>query len=243
MKLFVETAARAIPLSGPVLEIGAARIAEGVEGDLRPLLPKAYLGLDMREEQGVNVIGNAERLPLAEGGLGTIVTVATMEHISDPIRTAQEMHRVLRPSGILIMTPIFCFPIHAYPSDYWRFTPECFNLLLSRFGCRIVSALGSPSLPIWVMGIGFKTNGSADASNWETRASRLHQEYLQALRGIAVTSSTSRIVDLVRALPVIGRRRPPSLAEMGLAVRRGMGLSTSVYSTDALLHEIHDNVE
>jgi hypothetical protein len=48
------------------------------------------------------------------------------------------------------------FPIHAHPWDYWRFTPEAFELLLAPFESRLVIAQGFESLPEGIFGIGIK---------------------------------------------------------------------------------------
>jgi hypothetical protein len=37
--------------------------------------------------------------------------------------------RVLRPGGVAIHTTCFINPIHGYPSDFWRFTPDALALL------------------------------------------------------------------------------------------------------------------
>ncbi|HUE27285.1 MAG TPA: hypothetical protein VMP89_10970, partial [Solirubrobacteraceae bacterium] len=44
--------------------------------------------------------------------------------------------------------------IHAYPSDYWRFTPEGFRVLLERFDDVDVAAWGDPEAPFFVFGVG-----------------------------------------------------------------------------------------
>ena len=48
------------------------------------------------------------------------------------------------------------FPIHDYPHDYWRFTPEAFKLLLKPFSNFFVGFQGNKNYPHTVVGIGFK---------------------------------------------------------------------------------------
>jgi hypothetical protein len=48
------------------------------------------------------------------------------------------------------------FPIHAHPWDYWRFTPEGFDLVLRPFESRLVMAVGWELMPEGVFGIGIK---------------------------------------------------------------------------------------
>jgi hypothetical protein len=66
------------------------------------------------------------------------------------------MHRVLRPGGLCVISSVMLFPIHAYPHDYWRFTPEGFKQLLTPFEDSWVRAIGYPELPMQVVGVGSK---------------------------------------------------------------------------------------
>jgi hypothetical protein len=66
------------------------------------------------------------------------------------------MHRVLRPGGVLAISSLMFFPIHAHPWDYWRFTPEGFELLLQPFESSLVVAQGWDLMPEGVFGIGVK---------------------------------------------------------------------------------------
>lgn len=51
------------------------------------------------------------------------------------------------------------FPIHDYPNDYWRFTPNGFISLLSEFQSSFVGSCGAEaSFPQTIVGIGFKRN-------------------------------------------------------------------------------------
>ena len=68
-----------------------------------------------------------------------------------------EMWRVLGPNGVAIISSVFDFPIHDYPNDYWRFTPEGFKSLLKRFNHSFVGSYGlTVESPQTIVGIGFK---------------------------------------------------------------------------------------
>ncbi len=51
---------------------------------------------------GATVVGNAERVPLADGTVGTVMVRDVIEHLDDAAALA-ECHRVLRPGGLLIV--------------------------------------------------------------------------------------------------------------------------------------------
>jgi hypothetical protein len=67
-----------------------------------------------------------------------------------------EIHRCLRPDGILVMTSHMYFPIHAHPEDYWRFTDRGFASLLQAFNIIAIESCGLKKLPHTVAGVASK---------------------------------------------------------------------------------------
>ncbi len=145
-------------LPEPIYEIGSYRV-EGQEefADLRPYFRgKAYVGCDMRRGLGVDRVENVHHLKIKSNSVGTVLIFDTLEHVEDVHTAIREIHRVLRPGGVLVMSSVMNFPIHDYPSDYWRFTPNAFELLLTRFPVREVEFDGDPLFPEGVYGFGIK---------------------------------------------------------------------------------------
>ena len=170
-RAFVQTCAAVLPVEEPVVEIGALQI-EGQEkyADLRALFAgKEFIGCDMREGPGVDRIENLHGLSFADDSVGTLIMLDTMEHVKYPFKAMQEVYRVLKPGGMVIMTSVMLCPIHAYPSDYWRFTPEAFKVLLEQFATVKVYDDRPALFPRSVYGVGIKgpldaeTAGSLDA--------------------------------------------------------------------------------
>jgi len=156
---FFQKCAVSLPCREPIVEIGAYQVpGQEAIADLRPLFPaKKYLGCDMQPGIGVDQIENIHGLSFADNSVGTFLLADTLEHVSDPIRGMQEIHRCLADDGIAIFTSVMHFPIHAYPNDYWRFTPEAFRALAAPFGTKAIF-YGGPSLfPHTVCGIAGKT--------------------------------------------------------------------------------------
>jgi hypothetical protein len=56
----------------------------------------------------------------------------------------------------VLISSVMLMPIHGYPSDYWRFTPEGLRLLLDGFDQIDAAGMGDPTIPFWVFGIGVR---------------------------------------------------------------------------------------
>jgi SAM-dependent methyltransferase len=155
---FARDVAENFPIAEPLVEVGA-RAADGQEAiaDLRPIFDATeHIGCDIQEGPGVDRIEDVHALSFADESVGTVICLETLEHVADPIRAVEEMHRVLRPGGVLAISSVMFFPIHEHPWDYWRFTPEGFEQLLEPFESRLVLAHGYRFLPEGVYGLAVK---------------------------------------------------------------------------------------
>lgn len=80
------------------------------------------IGLDIDPSRKPDVIGDAHNLPFKDGEVEAVLSTDVCEHLKDPVKAVSEIHRVLKPGGMVIFTTRFIFPIHDAPGDYWRFT-------------------------------------------------------------------------------------------------------------------------
>jgi len=90
--------------------------------------------------------------PISDESIGLVLNLESLEHLPYPQKGIDEIHRVLRPDGLLILTTVMHFKIHRAPKDYWRFTPDGIELLLNRFkilDCALEGNLKRPK-GIWV---------------------------------------------------------------------------------------------
>ena len=158
---FVRLLGAAMELPAPIIDIGSMQ-TEGQSVDLRPLVGAAtgrpYVGLDMRPGRGVDALGSVHHLPDPNGAAGTVLVLDTLEHVLDPIAAMREVCAAVKPGGIVVASSHMNFPLHAHPSDYWRFTPMIFNHLLGPLATRFVFIQGDAENPHNVMAAGMKAS-------------------------------------------------------------------------------------
>ena len=56
-----------------------------------------------------------------------------LEHIKEPDKAINEIHRVLKKGGSCLLTTHMAAPIHGAPYDYYRFTPSILKELFKKF--------------------------------------------------------------------------------------------------------------
>jgi SAM-dependent methyltransferase len=91
------------------------------------------IGLDIRRGVGVVIVGDAQALGIGDAMFETVLCTEVLEHLPEPQKAIDEMYRVLRPGGELLLTTRFLFPLHDAPHDYFRYTKYGLRHLLRRF--------------------------------------------------------------------------------------------------------------
>ena len=155
---FVELCAQFLPFKEPIYEFGALQVP-GQEGfaDLRPLFPgKVYVGTDMQQGPGVDKVVDLHHMKLFPRSVGTALILDTVEHVEYPRQAVKNIYRVLKKNGFIVISSHMKFPIHAYPQDYWRFTPEGLKSLLNPFPTVFVDSSGDEDFPHSVFGFACK---------------------------------------------------------------------------------------
>ena len=154
---FVAELGQLIDLPEPIVEFGSLQVEADQTNDLRPVFEgKSFIGTDLRPGPGVDRVEDLRSLSFTDDEIGTALCIDTLEHCEDPLAACRELHRVLRPGGVCAVTSVMWFPIHAYPHDYWRFTPEGLRLLLSPFDYLWATGVGHPLLPTQVIAVAGK---------------------------------------------------------------------------------------
>lgn len=120
----IEEASR--QLKGTVLDLGSADSPYAS-------LTGRRLPVDIRPFPGVKVLADAGNLPFKDSSLSSVLCTELLEHVLEPERVVSELHRILLPGGILILTAPFLYPIHRDPVDFHRFTEDGLRAMLQDF--------------------------------------------------------------------------------------------------------------
>ena len=117
---------------GTLLELGTRRVTgmpSTTRADWAPRL--RYIASDFQDGKDVDVVADIENLSATfdAGSIDAVVACSVFEHVRRPWLAAAEIGKVLRPGGRVYIQTHNCFPIHAHPFDYWRFTREALDFL------------------------------------------------------------------------------------------------------------------
>jgi SAM-dependent methyltransferase len=100
----------------------------------------AYHGLDIEEEASVKLtyVGDIQDMRAVKSeSYDTAVCLEVLEHVPNPFQASREIHRILEPGGVLILSVPFLNRLHDEPYDYYRFTSHGLRHLLENAGFKI----------------------------------------------------------------------------------------------------------
>ncbi len=123
---------RAVP-GARILELGTKRSVADRPTISRGLFPDAaeYIGTDFQPGLDVDVVADAHALSnsFAPAYFDAIVSLSTFEHLKYPFLAAHEILKCLKVGGKLFVQTHQTFQLHAYPSDYFRFSIEALSAM------------------------------------------------------------------------------------------------------------------
>jgi SAM-dependent methyltransferase len=118
----------------------------------RHLVPATeYLTLDIRPDSGADIVGDLHDVPWESDSMDTVIATEVLEHCYDPSKAVGEIHRLLRPGGVCVLSTRFLHPYHADPHDYFRFTNEGLAHLFREFSQVSIRPLGNRVHAAWMM--------------------------------------------------------------------------------------------
>lgn len=140
IKSYLETMIQRHSFSEPILDTAA-----GWEPNMyQPLfVGKRYLKQDIRDFEPAcidYICDICDMAPIKSESIGLVLNLEALERIYNPQKAVDEIYRILKPGGLLILTTYMYYPFRS-PSDpnrfgqhdFWRFTPEGLLYLLKQF--------------------------------------------------------------------------------------------------------------
>lgn len=100
-----------------------------------------------------DVVGDAHCLPFKDACFDAVVAFNVFEHLHDPIQAAQEIFRVLKPGGKVLMQTAFLQPLHEEPIHFYNATKYGVMKWFSDFDIEVcqVSDNFNPALTLgWI---------------------------------------------------------------------------------------------
>lgn len=115
-----------------VLVLGGSIIGQGMES-LAANPSVELIETDVSLGPRTQVICDAHDIPWADETFDGVIAQAVLEHVLDPYRCVQEIHRVLKEGGVVYAEVPFMQQVHAAPYDFMRFSYLGFRWLFRRF--------------------------------------------------------------------------------------------------------------
>jgi ubiquinone/menaquinone biosynthesis C-methylase UbiE len=117
----------------------------------------SYVGQDFCEYNGVgdgkglqnekwmvkaDIVSESENIPVEDESFDVILCSEVLEHVHDPISTLEEIDRIIRPGGIVLITTPFTSMTHQSPffyctgfsENFYKFHLNRYNLTITRNG-------------------------------------------------------------------------------------------------------------
>lgn len=102
-----------------------------------------YVGLEIdtqenRQNKKSDFFYDGNTFPFQDGEFDSVVANEVFEHVFNPNEFLNEILRVLRTDGILLMTVPFCWDEHEQPNDFARYSSFGLKAILQDHGFEVV---------------------------------------------------------------------------------------------------------
>lgn len=128
-------------LDGLVLQIGAGA------SEIKPL---NFIELEYSIFKNTDVVADAHRIPFRDDSFESVLAFNVFEHLHNPFIVAQEIYRVLKPGGKVVIHSAFLQALHEEPCHYYNATKYGLINWFSYFNIQSCNVSGnfSPALAL-----------------------------------------------------------------------------------------------
>lgn len=112
----------ALRMRGRVLDVGCGSVPYKKYFAHAEYVGMEYDSLAGRTLKGPNVFYDGIRFPFKDGEFDCVLSTEVLEHVFNPDEFLNEIHRVLKPGGLLFLTTPLLWKEHQQPYDYGRYT-------------------------------------------------------------------------------------------------------------------------
>ncbi len=115
-----------------VLVIGSSVVGQGIDSVIND--PEIELiESDVALGEHVMLLFDAHDIPFADRSFDGVIIQAVLEHVVDPYRCCEEIHRVLKDDGVVYAETPFMQQVHSTRYDFTRFTHLGHRRVFRRF--------------------------------------------------------------------------------------------------------------
>ena len=124
--------------SDKILDIGS-----GKNPYYHRLMKGHIVRFDIRNFSKTNVVGDADLLPFKDNSFDKIIIVNSLYYCSNPFNVIENIGRILKKEGTIVIITPFLYPIHDAPYDKYRFTEfGIMQLLKNSFIIKVINPIG-----------------------------------------------------------------------------------------------------
>jgi len=122
-------------MKGITLDVGGGR----KRGNFKKPDGTIWIVMDIDKELRPHILSDAQNIPVKSNTVDCVKCTELLEHVEYPEMILDEISRVLKPGGALILSVPFNAGVHADPYDFQRFTDEKLKRMLDKVNFRIVT--------------------------------------------------------------------------------------------------------
>jgi SAM-dependent methyltransferase len=116
-----------------VIEVGSYDVNGSLRYIVELIKPTEYIGVDIIEGPGVDIICSVENLvqKFGKDSFDIVLSTCTLEHIRNWKKAISNIKNVCKPNGIILIIVPSDWPFHVYPYDFWRYSKEDIKSIFS----------------------------------------------------------------------------------------------------------------